>query len=208
MRRRAIVGVIAAAALTVSACSSDDAASDTAVTDTSSAETSAVGVTTADSSAETEAGEADGSFARGMIPHHTQAIEMAELALDPATGAGPEVQDLATRIRDAQGPEIELLTDWLGVQGVTVEADEGHEHDMAGDDGMMSDDQMAGLAASTGADFDTAWLELMIEHHEGAVAMALAVQTDGSSPEMLALADEIIAAQEAEIAEMQTLLDA
>ena len=53
---------------------------------------------------------------------------------------------------------------------------------------------------------DKAWLEMMIRHHEGAIAMALTVKANGSNPDVLALADQVIAAQQGEIGEMETLL--
>ena len=57
--------------------------------------------------------DADVMFAQMMIPHHEQAIEMSEIALDPASGASAAIQDLAIRIRDAQDPEIELMKGFL-----------------------------------------------------------------------------------------------
>ena len=65
---------------------------------------------------------------------------------------------------------------------------------------------MDALAASTGSGFDTMWLEMMIEHHTGAVAMAEDVKSSGANPDVEALADQIIAAQQAEIDEMTGLL--
>ena len=73
-------------------------------------------------------------------------------------------------------------------------------------DGMMSADDMAGLATLTGAEFDTAWAEMMIAHHEGAITQARTVKAAGSNADVLVLADEIIAAQQAEIDEMKALL--
>jgi hypothetical protein len=61
--------------------------------------------------------DADVTFAQGMIPHHQQAIEMADIALDPATGASAQVRDLATRIKAGQDPEIQLMTGWLAAWG-------------------------------------------------------------------------------------------
>jgi uncharacterized protein (DUF305 family) len=149
---------------------------------------------------------ADTEFAQGMIAHHQQAVEMAEIALDPDAGASAEVTDLATRIQAAQEPEIEQMTAWLTAAGesTTMDMDEGH--DMSSMDGMMSAEQMDALAVATGADFDQMWLEMMIAHHEGAVSQSETVKADGSNPDVLLLADQIIAAQQGEIAEMQALL--
>lgn len=61
-------------------------------------------------------------------------------------------------------------------------------------------------ALLTGSEFDTMWMQMMIEHHEGAIAMAEDVKTAGENTDVALLADQIIAAQTAEIAEMQALL--
>lgn len=149
---------------------------------------------------------ADIAFAQGMIAHHQQAIEMAEIALDPNIGAGPEVVDLATRIMGAQGPEVELMTGWLTAAGEPVVMDSADGHDMSSMDGMMTAEQMDAMAAMTGAEFDQTWLEMMIAHHQGAIAQSIDVKANGSHADVLALADRIITAQQAEIVEMQALL--
>lgn len=176
--------------LGVAACGSDD----------SSTQSSADGSTTS------ELNTAEVEFAQGMIAHHEQAIEMAEMALDPNSGASPEVVDLATRIKAAQDPEVTLMTGWLTAAGESLTMDMSGGHDMMSMPGMMSADAMDELAMMTGADFDRMWLEMMIEHHEGAISQAEAVKAAGSNPDVLALADEIIAAQQAEIEEMTALL--
>ena len=145
-------------------------------------------------------------FAQGMIAHHEQAIEMAEIALDPKVAASPQVIDLATRIKGAQDPEVELMTGWLTAAGQpdSMVAMEGH--DMSSMDGMMTAEQMDAMAAATGADFDQMWLEMMIAHHEGAISQSETVKASGSNVDVLALADQIITAQQGEITEMQALL--
>jgi uncharacterized protein (DUF305 family) len=72
--------------------------------------------------------------------------------------------------------------------------------------GMMSEDDMAALDAATGADFERLWLQMMIEHHRGAVTMAQQVLADGSDARVLDLARAIIAAQQREIDQMTQLL--
>ena len=183
---------------TVAACGSDGSATTS----------DPVAVTASSSSAPEEVtlNAADVEFAQGMIAHHEQAIEMAEIALDPATGASAEVVDLATRIQAAQDPEVELMTGWLSAAGEPVAMDTSDGHDMSSMDGMMTADQMDEMAAMTGADFDQMWLEMMIAHHEGAISQSETVKADGSNPDVLLLADQIITAQQAEIAEMQALL--
>lgn len=188
---------------TLAACGSDDS---------SSADTAAPATTAAaEAPASTPAGDvtlndADIEFAQGMIAHHEQAIEMAEIALDPNRQAGAEVLDLATRIQAAQEPEIEQMTAWLTAAGESITMDMSEGHDMSSMEGMMTAEQMDALAVATGTEFDTMWLEMMIAHHEGAISQSQTVKANGSNPDVLALADQIVAAQQGEIAEMQALL--
>lgn len=148
---------------------------------------------------------ADTMFAQMMIPHHEQAIELSDLALDPATGAGDEVRALATAIAAAQDPEIDEMTALLEGWGEPVAMDSGEDHSgmMSG---MLTVDELDALAALRGQEFDRAWLEAMIAHHEGAVSMAEDVLADGESAEIRDLAGRITAAQGDEIARMRALL--
>jgi uncharacterized protein (DUF305 family) len=197
IRRLAVASATLALAGSLAACGSDDSpAADPApaVEDTSAA------------TSEVVLNDADVEFAQGMIAHHEQAIEMAEIALDPNMGASPEVVDLATRIQAAQDPEVELMTGWLDAAGEPLTMDESDGHDMSSMEGMMTADQMDALAAATGAEFDRMWLEMMIAHHEGAISQSETVKASGSNADVRALADEIIVAQQAEIEEMRALL--
>ncbi|WP_432051580.1 DUF305 domain-containing protein [Streptomyces xiamenensis] len=143
---------------------------------------------------------ADLAFVQGMIPHHEQAIEMSELA---AGRAGSDaVRDLAAVIEQAQGPEIDTLRSWLSDWDAEP-ADHGG-HDMTG---MMSDEDMAELEGSSGAEFDAAFLRLMIVHHEGAVEMARELERQGSFAPALEMAQDIISSQSAEIDQMTELLN-
>ncbi|CAL9333703.1 hypothetical protein SUDANB121_00136 [Nocardiopsis dassonvillei] len=147
-----------------------------------------------------EFNDADVHFAQMMIPHHEQAVEMADLAEDRA---GAEVAGLAERIRDAQGPEIERMNAMLESWGAETGPEAEHGDGMM--EGMLSEEQMAELEAAGGEEFDRLFLEYMIAHHEGAVAMAEAELADGVNDDARALAQEIVDAQEAEIAEMRGL---
>lgn len=149
---------------------------------------------------------ADVTFAKGMIPHHRQAVEMADLA--PGRAASDEVKKLAADIKKAQDPEIETLSGWLDSWGEEVPAEGEMDHSMHGSaGGMMSAEDMEKLREAKGAAFDTAFMEMMIEHHEGAVAMAGTEQAEGSYAPAKKMAGEIISAQEAEIDAMKSLLD-
>ena len=134
-------------------------------------------------------------FAEMMIPHHQQAIEMSDLALQ--NSKDPEVLALAQQIKDAQAPEIEEMKSW----GASSDAHMGHMMD-----GMLSDDEMAELRMATGPEFDRLFLEGMIKHHEGAIDMAEMV-VDSKKADVAALAKAIIEAQRTEISTMKDLLN-
>lgn len=164
--------------------------------------------------------DADVTFAQGMIPHHRQAVQMSELAVERTDT--PEVLELSEEISSAQGPEIQTMTAFLEAWGAEVPEDmemgdmEGMDHggsdgmdmDMEGMAGMMTPEQMTDLEGTEGADFDQMFLEMMIAHHEGAVEMAQVEIEAGDNPDAVSLAEDIIAAQESEIERMQDLLDA
>ena len=188
--RSIIVSAIAGIAV-LSACGSDDAGPSES---------------TVSISPDAAFNSADVMFAQGMIPHHEQAIEMADIALDPTVGAGAEVLDLATRIKAAQDPEVVQMTNWLTEWGQPLAMDVSDGHTMAGMEGMLTADELDTLGELRGTAFDSAWMEGMIRHHEGAVVMADEVIVNGKSPDVKALAGEIITAQRAEIDEMRALL--
>jgi uncharacterized protein (DUF305 family) len=155
------------------------------------------------------ANEGDIAFAQLMIPHHQQAVAMADMAL--AHGVTGDVLTLANQIKAAQDPEIAQMTAWLNAWGapIDVPASDGHgDMDMGGmtSEGMMSDDDMMALDQAQGSDFDSMWMTMMIEHHEGAIAMANQVLSTTSNAEVTALAEAVVAGQTAEIATMQQLL--
>ncbi|MFM9151681.1 MAG: DUF305 domain-containing protein [Candidatus Planktophila sp.] len=137
-------------------------------------------------------------FAQMMIPHHSQAVTMSELALKNSTT--PAILELATAIRDAQAPEIELMQGWLDAIGIT----ESHMHDM-NMGGMLSDEELAELASLRGTAFDTLFLTSMIAHHEGALQM-LSMIEDSDKPEVKKLYNNILSSQSAEIKTMKALL--
>ncbi len=150
---------------------------------------------------------ADIAFATDMIPHHAQAIEMADMALKQATDA--QVKALAPEIKAAQDPEIARMSGWLAGWGAPVPATAGG-HDMSGPggqmDGMMSAEEMTDLGAATGSAFDRMWLQMMVRHHQGAVAMAKTELAQGTNPESKELAQSIIDSQSAEITQMTSIL--
>ena len=187
-----ITGGLIAGVVVLAGCS--DSSDDTAAG--SDASTSA--------SASAEFNDADVEFVQGMIPHHEGALEMAQLAEGRAQD--PRVLDLASRIEAAQDPEIETMTGWLEDWGQSESDDMGGMDHGSGDMDMGMDMDMSGLEAASGAEFDRMFLEMMTEHHQGAVDMAKTEIADGQNADAIALAREIETSQTAEIQEMQTLL--
>lgn len=187
MKRTILAAAATAVALTLGACGSTTSAT---TADQTSTATSA-----------SEVNPHDAMFVAMMIPHHEQAIEMSDLV--PSRSDSQEVKDLARQIKDAQGPEIEQMSGWLREWGMTAG---GMDHSGHGMDGMMSDAEMIELKGLSGAAFDTKWLEMMIEHHEGAITMAEGVRKNGSDQRVRDLADAIIEGQEKEITQMKGML--
>jgi len=151
--------------------------------------------------------EVDVSFATEMIPHHAQALAMVDLTR--GRELSPEVQKLTENIQAAQGPEIEQMVDWLAAWDKPVPETmrdhanaEGH-----GERGMMTDEEMSELETAKGEEFETTWLEMMVEHHEGAIEMAEAEQADGVYKPAKKLAESIESSQQAEVDRMKELLD-
>lgn len=190
----------AALALTAAACGNDDASTGTA------SEVST-----------TEHNDADVEFASNMLQHHAQALAMVDLTIDRPLD--PEVLQLAEQIRDAQAPEIETFTDWLSdwdeevPETVRDHSNAGHDMDDMGDSmndenmpGMMTSDDMGALEDASDAEFQTMWLEMMIEHHEGAVEMAKAEQGDGQFKPAIDVAGNIVESQTGEIETMKGLM--
>jgi uncharacterized protein (DUF305 family) len=153
----------------------------------------------------TDFNDADVMFAQMMIPHHEQAIEMSDIALDPTVGASDVVKSLATRIKGAQDPEIAtmkaFLTTWK--KGLTPDSSMDHSSSMSG---MSSGEDITKLSSLRGAEFDRAWMTGMIAHHEGAIEMAKEVLQDGKDTAVNTLATAAVAAQDTEILEMKELL--
>ncbi|MFJ4468513.1 DUF305 domain-containing protein [Streptomyces sp. NPDC089424] len=144
---------------------------------------------------------ADADYARMMIEHHTQALEMTGLAADRARSS--QVRKVAERIDAGQRPEIDVMRSWLKEHG---KSERGGGHDHAAMPGMATEAQLAELRAARGEAFDRLFLTLMITHHEGAVTMAAEVKAQGNNVRIEELADDVIAQQTSEITRMRTML--
>ncbi|WP_431964737.1 DUF305 domain-containing protein [Nocardia sp. bgisy134] len=197
-RTRIAVATVAAGALLFAAGCGDDSDS-TSGTDHGTSSTTA-GATSA---ARTDFDNADVTFLQMMYPHHAQAVEMAKLV--PSHSQNPQLLALAAEVEKAQAPEMEQISSLLQSFGKPAPT-AGGGHEGHGMPGMMSAEQMSALQAASGAEFDRMWLEMMIQHHAGAIDMAETELADGVNPDTQALARSVIAAQEAEIATMRTML--
>lgn len=135
----------------------------------------------------------DAMFVTGMIPHHQGAIDMAELAEEESNRA--EIKELSAAILESQQAEIETMRE------LKTELPQN-----AGT--MMSEEQMTAMHDETDQltnadDFDKAFIEAMVPHHEGAVTMARRLQIGGKNEQLQEMSKAIIAAQMAEIESMR-----
>ena len=199
-RRLTLTAAAVMLAATLTACSGD-AGAPTAEPDPTTASEP-----TGDSAEDAGHNDADTEFAQMMIVHHEGAIEMAELAAQQATTA--EVTALAERIAGAQGPEIELMTSWLETwdEELPSEAEMGGmDHGPMEMDGMDQEAVMEQLTSLSGTEFDRRFLELMTDHHRGAIEMSEEFRATGQNGAAIQLAGQIIDAQTVEITEMDNL---
>ena len=149
----------------------------------------------------------DQHFITMMIPHHEDAIAMANMALTRAEH--PEIKQLAKNIKTSQSQEIEQMRawykKWYGTDVPKVDGNNmggGMMH--GGKRGMMSNMRTDLTALSKAKNFDQAFIEEMIPHHEMAVMMSQHLLSNAVHPEMKQLAQAIIQAQTKEINEMQS----
>lgn len=168
---------------------------------------------------------ADVRFMQGMIGHHAQALAMT--ALIPARTSRQDIRSLGQRIEVSQKDEIAMMKQWLKDRHQQIPGNDAmHDHQAAADHsmnmpgmamsdtlmpGMLTTEQLAELARTSGDEFDRLFLKDMIRHHEGALVMvASLLGTTGSAQEaeVFRFASEVDSDQRAEIARMTALLDA
>lgn len=210
MHRPTLMAVTLMATLALAACGDSAPSSDSASTSGAPAATPAQSpeATTVITHSDPAPHNADDTmFAQMMLVHHQGAVNMSRLAAERAQN--PQVKKLAAQIEEAQGPEIERMTQWLQAWDEPVESgDHAHMHD----DSMLMNGKtheqvMTELGGLTGTAFDKAFLEAMIPHHEGAVTMSQDVLKTSQNPDVTALAQTIIDSQKTEIAQMKSMLD-
>jgi uncharacterized protein (DUF305 family) len=167
---------------------------------------------------------ADVRFMQGMIGHHAQALAMT--ALIPTRSSRQDIRLLGQRIQVSQKDEIAMMQQWLRDRHQQVPARDAQPggQTMAGNSmnmpgmamsdtlmpGMLTSEQLAELAKTSGDEFDKLFLADMIRHHEGALVMVkslLGTTGSGQEAEVFRFASEVDTDQRAEIARMNALLD-
>lgn len=137
---------------------------------------------------------------------------MADLA--PTRAGDAKIKALAPKITESQGPEITRMSGWLAGGNLPVPTDASGGsmagHDMSGMGGampgMMTPQEMTNLSKASGSGFDRMWLQMMIKHHQGAVATAKTELAKGLNPDAKKLAQSIIDEQSAEIVTIKSIL--
>lgn len=185
----------------------------------------AVPLVVADGPVAGRAGRAEVRYMEGMIDHHQMALDMAEDCLTKVETES--FRAVCQGVIDAQTPEIETLRGWLrewyGIEYAPMAMSELMElMDLAPDAGMemghgdhttnpMTDmpmmmGMMAGLDRVEGAEYEAAWLEAMVDHHDDAVHMSERILERAEHADLRALAQQIIDDQTAEIERMESML--
>jgi len=148
---------------------------------------------------------ADVEFMQGMIAHHAQAIYMSRLA--SSHGANPKLLKLANKIDQSQVAEIRIMQQWLRSNGQTApDTSSWRTMRMSG---MLTDEQIKALDDAKGVEFDRAFLEYMIQHHEGALQMVkdlFATPRAGQEVDVNVFANDVVTVQTAEIGAMRQML--
>jgi uncharacterized protein (DUF305 family) len=149
--------------------------------------------------------KADVEFMQGMIAHHSQAIVMSRMA--ESHGANPQVLKLSNKIDQSQVPEIRIMQSWL-TRNNQFAPDTSSWHDMRMA-GMLTDAQLKELDAARGVEFDRAYLQMMIQHHAGALKMVddlFNASLAGQEVDVNVFANDVVTAQTTEIGIMERLL--
>jgi uncharacterized protein (DUF305 family) len=135
----------------------------------------------------------DTAYVQAMLWHQQQAQELAGLV--PGRATRPELLRLARSIRTARTGDAARMTAWLRARGPAPADDFVHPATEPADRwfaGMMAETQVRTLAASNGQRFDFLFVDMLLEHHKGAIVMADGELTDGRDAEVALLASRTI----------------
>lgn len=202
LRRGVAVSVLAVGMAGVVACSPSGSASQGSSADSKSTSSTSASAESG-SGVSPEHNQADVRFVRMMIPHHKQAVRMAEIVLSKE-GLDPDVRRMAEKIKSAQGPQIEKMRSWLNAwnagPAMSIEMARGMQ-------GVLSSEEIAELKQADAKTASKLFLKQMIEHHKGAVAMAQKEIRKGTNPDAKKLAREIVKSQKSQIEKMRSMLE-
>ncbi|MGH3568702.1 MAG: DUF305 domain-containing protein [Pseudonocardia sp.] len=169
--------------------------------------------------AEPAADSVDVGFAQDMSVHHEQAVQMASWARDHSTD--PAVRGLAFDIESTQIAQIGRMQGWLALWDAAplptgghmawMSDVTGHDHDLTGGGvatmpGMASTEELGSLRATTGAELDVRFLQLMLRHHEGGTTMLAYGAQHAAVPQVRNLAAQMASSQAAESEYLRQLL--
>ncbi|MEZ0365624.1 DUF305 domain-containing protein [Mycobacterium sp. pUA109] len=141
----------------------------------------------------------DVAFLQKMIPHYQQAVQLAAMA--PTRTSNAQLTALAANISDQQPAVIQGFRAQLIQWDLNPGAQPGIPMD-----GMVDPGTVDKLQTLSGAEFDTLWLQSMIAHHRGSITMAQTELSHGQSTDVTAVANAIVASQQAEVDQMNQML--
>jgi uncharacterized protein (DUF305 family) len=209
--RLAVLLLLAAAALSAAACASASGGSSTGTRilqpGPPGQDTKTISTAQATDLSKVGATAADVKFMQGMIGHHAQAVEMVALIADRT--ANPDMKRLGLRIQVSQEDEMNMMRTWLKDHGAAIPGPHSHHEPGGFMPGMLTNEEMAQLAAAKGVEFDRLFLMGMIKHHGGAITMVEELfKSPGAGQEggIFAFASDVDADQRMEIDRMGAML--
>lgn len=160
------------------------------------------------SAARSGANDADRHFVEKLQPHHDQAVEMSKMVLAKKSGVDPKLREIARQIAKASEKELDSINALIATSGSPAEGHGDAEEDPnhhGGAGGLMTEGQMLLLDQLDGLDAQQVYLDGMVKHHQGAVALTETEIREGAHPDAVALARQVLARQRSEIARLQEL---
>ena len=143
-------------------------------------------------------------FARDMAAHHAQAVEMALIIRDRS--ADDELRQFALDMTLTQQAQIGQMQGWLAAWSQPLSSVQPPMNGQGEMMGMATQQQVNDLRTLPAGQAEVVFLQLMIRHHQGGVAMAEDVLRQTRRPEVVRLATAIVQGQQSEIAYMEQLL--
>jgi uncharacterized protein (DUF305 family) len=192
--------IVIALSVALSACGTST--NEPAVTESPLTTVAAAPEAAPEAGAPAAANDLDVRYSQGGLGHHAQAVELAEIALDPKAGARPEVIEIAKGIV-APSPEFTQVEALLTAWGKPLELS---KEEMAKMDGMATPETVDNLATLTGGEFDTTFLSVLEKHHEGAIKMTQKVIAEGASTELKPVAEKLLEMRTTELVGIKALL--